>query len=576
MKKTVTTVLATLLLTLGSLAVGSTALAAPASQAASQAAADPCSAPIAFLRNSSPLTDSIFQAFYKPSCSASAVQLTSGTYTANGVVMLPGTQNVIVAESDANFSGMGQLVEINAQTLSQTVIATIPTLGRNVTSLSASPTGNAVAYFRPADTVSGTPAGVYVQKLDGSAPVRISPNDVATYGTPSGGISWSHDGNDIAYITEQGDGDSVVYAPSSGTQVQTTVTHFTNIYLSSVAWTPNDQGLLVDQSNTLSYINRSTGAVTEVAFVPQGAGYLGIIGVAVDQHWNAYVVMNSGNDNVSISAVWLGNLGSFTTITSASGNWDDDPSVDTSGPADPMPPGFPPGASPACPSVQFFGVRGSGETGSDGGGYGSTVQEFELTLAQLEPGMSASEVNYSAISVLYAWQKYTDAYINSRVEGENALQTDLITFWHQCPTTYVVLAGYSQGAQVVGNVADTLQPADRARIAAVALFGDPKFNPRQPQVDVAATGYSNSRDGIVMHWPGMHDQLRQVPPDLVPRVHSYCLTDDPVCNFTKRWALACANPLQASDCTHLQYVVEEWPSKAAYWADGVLKTLPKL
>jgi len=27
---------------------------------------------------------------------------------------------------------------------------------------------------------------------------------------------------------------------------------------------------------------------------------------------------------------------------------------------------------------------------------------------------------------------------------------------------------------------------------------------------------------------------------------------------------------------HLHYVVEEWPSKAAYWADGVLKTLPKL
>ncbi len=235
-----------------------------------------------------------------------------------------------------------------------------------------------------------------------------------------------------------------------------------------------------------------------------------------------------------------------------------------------------------CPPLQFFGVRGSGETGSDGGGYGSTVQEFELTLAKLEPGLHAAEVDYPAISVLYAWQKYTDAYIASRVAGENALQTDLITFWHQCPKTYVVLAGYSQGAQVVGNVADTLQPADRARIAAVALFGDPKFNPRQPQVDVAATGYSPSRDGIVMHWhlppPGMHDQLRQVPSDLVPRVHSYCLKDDPVCNFTVVWALACSslNPQQASDCPHLHYVVEEWPSKAAYWAAGLLKTLPKL
>jgi len=32
----------------------------------------------------------------------------------------------------------------------------------------------------------------------------------------------------------------------------------------------------------------------------------------------------------------------------------------------------------------------------------------------------------------------------------------------------------------------------------------------------------------------------------------------------------------ASFCPHLHYVVEELSSKAAYWADGVLKTLPKL
>ena len=30
--------------------------------------------------------------------------------------------------------------------------------------------------------------------------------------------------------------------------------------------------------------------------------------------------------------------------------------------------------------------------------------------------------------------EYTDAYIASVAAGENALQTDIITFWTQCPT----------------------------------------------------------------------------------------------------------------------------------------------
>jgi hypothetical protein len=229
-----------------------------------------------------------------------------------------------------------------------------------------------------------------------------------------------------------------------------------------------------------------------------------------------------------------------------------------------------PTTSGHCPSLMFFGVRGSGETAKDGGGYGSTVQGFELTLAALEPGLSAKPIGYPAIPVGYAWQDYGGAYKNSVAAGENVLQTALIVFWHKCPKTDVMLAGYSQGAQVAADVADTLRSPQRARIAAVALFGDPRFNPQQNKVDVPATGYSSRLSGIYQ-W--QDKRMRNVPADLVPRVHSYCLKGDVICNYRKGNLAGC---IPASRCPHLLYLDDGWPIKAAYWAAGVLKKLPKL
>jgi hypothetical protein len=227
---------------------------------------------------------------------------------------------------------------------------------------------------------------------------------------------------------------------------------------------------------------------------------------------------------------------------------------------------------PTCPSLQFFGVRGSGETASDGDGYGTTVQGFEQTLATLVPGLSATPIDYPAVPVGYTGiLYYKNTYKNSVAAGENALQTALIVFRSKCPRTYVMLAGYSQGAQVAGDVADTLTKAQRAHIAAVALFGDPRFNPRQTQVDVSGLGYNPKLEGIYQF---ANKQMRQVPPDLVPRLHSYCLEGDPICNYKLQYALTCK--LSSSLCTHLFYQELGYPSDAAKGAAGLLKTLPKL
>jgi cutinase len=44
----------------------------------------------------------------------------------------------------------------------------------------------------------------------------------------------------------------------------------------------------------------------------------------------------------------------------------------------------------------------------------------------------------------------------------------------KCPSTKIVVSGYSQGAQLVHNALQKTTSANAARVAAVVVFGDPK------------------------------------------------------------------------------------------------------
>jgi hypothetical protein len=210
-----------------------------------------------------------------------------------------------------------------------------------------------------------------------------------------------------------------------------------------------------------------------------------------------------------------------------------------------------------CPSIKFFGVRGSGETDAYGIPIGAFAAELAYRLHQAGVSYSAEPIDYPAIAVLYAAQEYGTAYKNSVTSGENQLETALILFWHDCPGHKVILAGYSQGAHVVGDIADNLKPGYRKLVAAVALFGDPRFNPDQRQVDV----------GTYQHYYGVYEfyaHPRVVPGDLYGKFRSVCSVGDPVCNFTSGNLTACA--IQGTSCPHLQY--NGWARTEADWAAG--------
>ncbi|KAJ6556160.1 cutinase-domain-containing protein [Mycena capillaripes] len=117
-----------------------------------------------------------------------------------------------------------------------------------------------------------------------------------------------------------------------------------------------------------------------------------------------------------------------------------------------------------CRPATFIFARGTSEDGNVGARVGPPLIA-DLRAALGTDGIAAQGVNYSA-SVLGYLEGGDPA-------GSVTMATLINTAASKCPSTQIVIGGYSQGAQLVHNAASTLSAAVTARIAAVVLFGDP-------------------------------------------------------------------------------------------------------
>jgi alpha-beta hydrolase superfamily lysophospholipase len=90
-----------------------------------------------------------------------------------------------------------------------------------------------------------------------------------------------------------------------------------------------------------------------------------------------------------------------------------------------------------------------------------------------------------------------------------------------CPAERVILAGYSAGAVVVGDVLQMVPPQALAaeRVAAAVLLADPEFNPADVHT---AAGTFDARYGGSPRRPAF-------PRPLASRIRSYCRRQDIVC-----------------------------------------------
>ncbi|OBK24016.1 cutinase [Mycobacterium asiaticum] len=150
-----------------------------------------------------------------------------------------------------------------------------------------------------------------------------------------------------------------------------------------------------------------------------------------------------------------------------------------------------------CSDVSIVFARGTHQEP----GLGNVGQSFVDLLTTQIAGRSVEvyAVNYPA----------NDDYHTSAPSGADDASAHIQGTVASCPSTKIVLGGYSQGATVI-NLASTQMPAAVAdHVAAVAYFGEP------------SSAFSTAL------WGG--GPLPTLSPAYAGKLISQCATDDPIC-----------------------------------------------
>lgn len=195
-------------------------------------------------------------------------------------------------------------------------------------------------------------------------------------------------------------------------------------------------------------------------------------------------------------------------------------------------------ADPGCPDVHWIGAAGSGERvdpTADGGMGRVVYQSLQELFAQVHKDghtMTAEAVDYPAAPVpdqdggIGQWL----GFMGSVDTGTTAMGKQYEAFVAQCPTSKVVLAGYSQGAMVVHRNLASL--AGSPNLAAVLLVADGDRRPEDPTVNLGtASGIPKHGKGVAQDWPILAHAPGPLAPDLAARTVSVCDLGDAVCDY---------------------------------------------
>ncbi|GIH22250.1 hypothetical protein Aph01nite_05600 [Acrocarpospora phusangensis] len=238
-------------------------------------------------------------------------------------------------------------------------------------------------------------------------------------------------------------------------------------------------------------------------------------------------------------------------------------------------------AAEECARVGFIGVKGSGEDPDPEDNahrnMGAPVHRLAEVLAErlgenlwveFYPG-----IDYPAVTVQELGEQFreTPGTADSVVSGQIALLAKLNEITETCPDQQFVLAGYSQGAMVIKNALNGLNPTGpmAKRIKAVVLYSDP---------------LPNIKNGVVR---GVFPKLFSLAPTEFPsaiRHKIHCNPGDSVCGKVSNTCTLKvldamnATPLDAPQkwndawaaCTEAHHTYESNADEAADWLSGIL------
>ncbi|SDI85539.1 Cutinase [Frankineae bacterium MT45] len=173
----------------------------------------------------------------------------------------------------------------------------------------------------------------------------------------------------------------------------------------------------------------------------------------------------------------------------------------------------------SCAAVHVLAARASTESPGPG--------VITSLVSKIQSGVSAS---VSTSSVDYPALLYP--YDTSSTAGDTAIKSELTAQVQKCPSQKIVLVGYSQGAQLVGDVlaggggalglgaaSAPVSSSIASHVVAVIQYGDPRHMPNTS----FDKGTANGSTGL---FPRTANQ------SLVPfasKIQSYCDSGDPFC-----------------------------------------------
>ncbi len=178
-------------------------------------------------------------------------------------------------------------------------------------------------------------------------------------------------------------------------------------------------------------------------------------------------------------------------------------------------------ATPAnCPDVLVIGARGSGQTGY-GEQVGGVVRGIVSDVGRAGLTVKDVSLDYPAISLAdsFGLALFTGEYDRSVDTGVAALTAELDALRTACPTSRVVLVGYSQGAQVIKKTMLARPPVDR--VESVILLGDPTR-------DTVQTGLFRLGDKAIVN-PGSLGAVN-IASHIRPLAIDVCAVNDAVCS----------------------------------------------
>ncbi len=197
-------------------------------------------------------------------------------------------------------------------------------------------------------------------------------------------------------------------------------------------------------------------------------------------------------------------------------------------------------AQAACPDVHWIGAAGSGErtpaeiTQNDGMGrvVYQSLQELSAEVAESGRTMTSEAVVYPAVEApgedggVGEWL----GFIGSVDTGAAALGQQYEAFVQACPTSKVVLAGYSQGAMVVHRNLEALEASPN--LAAVLLVADGDRLPEDPTLNLGtASGIPERGKGAAQDWPILAHAPDEMSPAMGAKTVDVCNLGDAVCDY---------------------------------------------